>query len=168
MAVVNTIWHVLAGLAIVTVTVAGDCISFEDHKEEILNCCKYHPPYPKDEVRECLGSAQAKSGGDKHQFFVCLLECYLPRIGVIDGESINEGRIAEHMQSLDENARNILLEAYKECAGKTTGAARGQCNSYAFDLETCVLQKIDMECPAEFYNPGPICDQLKSGTEICH
>lgn len=58
------------------------------------------------------------------------------------------------MQSLDENARNILLEAYKECAGKTTGAARGQCNSYAFDLETCVLQKIDMECPAEFYNPG--------------
>ncbi|EAT43854.1 AAEL004730-PA [Aedes aegypti] len=168
MQVLNFLCLVLLCLVLEKVAVAEECIKFEDHKDEILNCCKYQPPYPKDDVKECVQEAQGKSGGDKHEFFACLLECYLPKIGIINGDSIDEDKISEHLQSLDENARDILLAAYKECDESTTGTTRAQCSSYALDLETCVLQKLDQQCPDEFYNPSEICDKLKSGVEICH
>ncbi|XP_062551760.1 uncharacterized protein LOC134217022 [Armigeres subalbatus] len=164
---VRNISSFFLGCLIMQVVNAEACISFEEHKDEIVKCCKYEAPFPKDAVEGCVEDAKGKSGGDKHEFYSCLMECYLAKIGAVNGKSIDEGRMAELLQPLDETARNILLGAYKECAASTAGTKRAQCDSFALELEGCVLEKLDQQCPDEYYNPSEICDKLKAGAEIC-
>ncbi|XP_065085598.1 uncharacterized protein LOC135707676 [Ochlerotatus camptorhynchus] len=162
-------WCLLvAVLALLQTIPAEECIEYEDHEAEIHKCCSYVPPFPRDTFRECQNQAEEKADGDKHDFMACLFQCYFNTLEIVSGDedTLNQDKIAEYLHQMSENARNILLAAYKECAAKTTGIV-DVCNSYAMDIEMCAIQLFERQCPDEMFNPSEICDKVRAGVEFC-
>ncbi|XP_021697716.1 uncharacterized protein LOC110675945 [Aedes aegypti] len=143
-----------------------ECIKWQDHRKELENCCKYYPPYPQEGLNRCSKPALEQSGRDEAEYLRCLFECYFDRLGIVVDQTLDLDKVAEHLQSMSENSRDIVLNAYKKCAAETTGSLR-VCHSYAQELEACALLEIDRHCPDEFYEPNEICDKRRAGVEFC-
>nr|XP_029709526.1 uncharacterized protein LOC109419750 [Aedes albopictus] len=151
--------------------IATECISFDKHGHELEDCCDLKAPFPtRSKTWQCEKYARRNSQRKEQYFGECLFQCIFETLGIVNGSTINEGKISEYLQEIeDESSRHFLLEVYRECGDLIPGSTgKGEpCNSLAMNLEVCVLLRLDADCPEKHYHQSEICDKAKAGIRVC-
>ncbi|XP_055591635.1 uncharacterized protein LOC129743595 [Uranotaenia lowii] len=162
-------------LAFVVQTNAEECIDHRFHGSEIMKCCLMPSGLPPESLTGCIKEAEQKvPDKDLKNYFACVSECFLKKVGVLVYNSVNMKQVERYMEELEPTARDLRMDVWDVCAKAVPGILKNnighnlKCHPLASQLKTCVSYLTNRHCPAVYLNDqSEICRKIRSGVKPC-
>uniref|UniRef100_A0A182JFF7 Uncharacterized protein n=1 Tax=Anopheles atroparvus TaxID=41427 RepID=A0A182JFF7_ANOAO len=146
-----------------------DCKNLRDRGDEIEACCQLEPIIPQSEADDC--SSVAADASHPHEAMMCVLQCKLESLGVMNGKQLVPEKVLEYANRFEGDWKEKAVEIATMCNERLSQnkvqidekAEQQNCSPAGGILMMCLMKQTFETCPADKWQNTDFCNKLKSG-----
>ncbi|XP_049545119.1 uncharacterized protein LOC125956890 [Anopheles darlingi] len=147
-----------------------DCQNLTRRHREILECCEAGAIIPLKDIADCPAAVGVD---DPFEKMTCYTKCNFEALGLLNGEEINEEKLFEYVDRLDDPWKEEAIDAVSDCLeklavlsekmSKSKSSATMHCHHAARAISACLIRKTIDWCPYVEWRDSSFCYKVRNG-----
>ncbi|XP_050075775.1 uncharacterized protein LOC126563191 [Anopheles maculipalpis] len=146
-----------------------DCENLRERRDEMSRCCEVEKIIPLTDAGDCAPAADDAS--EPHEKSMCMLECKLTSLGVMNGDEIVQEKAFEYADRVQDDWKDTAKRVVSTCvetakAVKNKMAEQGRpmkCSPVGGFFAMCLMKETFFQCPPDKWQNTSFCNKVKNG-----